>query len=462
MYNAIEGRDKYILEDQVLIDKIEELQLAKGPIAKSNIIKKYSNDENFKKFLYYLLNPMLTYKISDVALINSVSHISLDNRDFTIVFKDIFDVCRTLADKPALSRDDIKTVSAFLIIYPPKIRDVYIGLLSKSLRLGVTNTTVNKIIPGLIPEWNVQQAYPIDKYPLNNGIYFWLTQKLNGVRATYYRGHIYARNGQEYTGLNAILSEIHGALDDEDIVLDGELTLHPDFRGGLSDNEAFRKSTGIINSDNRNADKTCICYTVFDCLPGDEFTLGQSKATYKERRVMLEDINRRLWKFSCDNARLNGNELHIHRNVTVLPVLYQGTDQSKISELLDRMVREDKEGLMVNLDVPYKCKRHNGILKVKRFYTMDLPILRCEEGSGRLAGTLGAFVLDFKGNEVNVGTGFSDEQREEFWRLKDELIGTLCEVKYKEISSDKNTGAESLQFPVYVSLRTDKNTVSYG
>ena len=35
-------------------------------------------------------------------------------------------------------------------------------------------------------------------------------------------------------------------------------------------------------------------------------------------------------------------------------------------------------------------------------------------------------------------------------------------VKYKEISQDKTTGAESLQFPVFVTLRTDKNEPSYG
>ena len=93
---------------------------------------------------------------------------------------------------------------------------------------------------------------------------------------------------------------------------------------------------------------------------------------------------------------------------------------------------------------------------------MDLHILRCEEGSGRLAGTLGAFVLDYKGNEVNVGSGFSDEQRTAFWAAKDEMPGRLCEVKYKEISNDKNTGAESLQFPVFISIRTDKDEVSYG
>lgn len=146
----------------------------------------------------------------------------------------------------------------------------------------------------------------------------------------------------------------------------------------------------------------------------------------------------------------------------MLPVLYSGTDQQKIWELLDEMVAEDKEGLMVNLDVPYKRMRHKGILKVKRFYTMDLPIVGYEEGSGRLSGTLGAFVLEYKGNEVRVGSGFSDEQRVAFWNDRDNLIGALCEVKYKEVSFDKSTGAESLQFPVFVEIRTDKECVSYG
>ena len=116
---------------------------------------------------------------------------------------------------------------------------------------------------------------------------------------------------------------------------------------------------------------------------------------------------------------------------------------------------------MANLDVPYRCKRHNGILKVKRFYTMDLPIIRCEEGTGRLAGTLGAFVLNYKGNEVNVGTGFTDAERAIYWAAQDKLTDLLCEVKYKEISKDKKTGAESLQFPVYVCLRTDKTEANY-
>lgn len=93
---------------------------------------------------------------------------------------------------------------------------------------------------------------------------------------------------------------------------------------------------------------------------------------------------------------------------------------------------------------------------------MDLPIIRCEEGNGRLEGTLGAFVLNYKDNEVRVGSGFTDEQRQAFWSQADNLLGVLCEVKYKEISSDKSTGQESLQFPVFMGLREDKMEVSYG
>lgn len=63
---------------------------------------------------------------------------------------------------------------------------------------------------------------------------------------------------------------------------------------------------------------------------------------------------------------------------------------------------------------------------------------------------------------MRVGSGFTDEQRVQYWNERDSLTGVLCEVKYKELSYDKHTGAESLQFPVFIGLREDKSEVSYG
>lgn len=417
---------------------INALQNAPGPLKKQEVLRLGSENENFRKLLYYALNPMLTYKISEQRLRTPVAY----DPAITLTMLDIFDICECLSKRKALDDATVYQVCVFVQnMCPPHEMELYTKLLSKTLRLGVTAKTVNKVIPGLVPEWEVQQAYPIESHPIKDGTWFSLTQKLNGVRATYYKGRLYARSGIPYEGLDHITSVL-GRINDS-YVFDGELTLLD--KGNLSDNEAFRVATGIINSDAPH--KTQICYTIFDCLTTQEFERGKSNVTYRQRRNFLDAIS---------TTGIVGT------SVFVLPVLYSGTDQSRIWELLEQMVREDKEGLIANLDVPYRRTRHNGILKVKEFYTMDLPIVGCNEGTGRLAGTLGALVLDFKGHEVKVGSGFSDEQRTEFWHNRDNLIGVLCEVKYKEVSYDKSTGADSLQFPVFVGIRNDKEGVSYG
>lgn len=419
------------------ISAIFDLQAAKGAIAKKQVIESNKDDAEFKKLLYYALHPLLTYKVSEKTL-----------REARPLFEDAYtsfeSVCQDLSTRRALDNVTVRNVKGFLSDCDPREAELYTKLLAKKLRLGVTAKTVNKVIPGLIPEWEVQQAYPIEKYPLFPGEWFALTEKLNGVRATYYRGRLYARSGEEHKGMDHIedfLRETVGL----DMVFDGELTLAD--KSGLTDNEAFRKATGIINADIGTCDKTAISFTVFDVLPACELDSGSSSAVYSERRAELDSKFEPMFRGSC---------------VHVLPLMYAGTDQKMIDTLLAEAVANDKEGLMCNLDVPYKCKRHNGILKVKQFYTMDLSIIGCEEGSGRLANRLGAFVLDFKGNEVRVGSGFTDEERFWFWQRRESMIGKLCEVKYKEISCDKHTGAESLQFPVFVALRTDKTEPSFG
>lgn len=419
------------------VKDIAFLQLITGAKAKQEFVRTHANDENFCRLLYYALNPMLTYNVSEDTLRNRIPGAWQPNN-----YKNIFEICDMLASRKGVDDYTLDTVCSFLRVRNLEEQELYIKLLSKTLRLGVTAKTINKIIPGLIPEWEVQQAYPIDKYPVAEGTEFWLTQKLNGVRATFYNGKLIARSGVPYKGLDDLISEIErlplGAY-----VLDGELTLKD--KGFLSDNEAFRVATGILNSDDVN--KTAICYTVFDIIPQEDFDSDNPKIPYSERRKMLDIFS----KFVSDDGTLR-----------VLPVLYQGDDQLVIDKLLGQMVAEDKEGLMLNTDVPYKRTRHKGILKIKRFYTMDLKIIGYEEGTGRLEGTLGALVLEYKGNTVKVGSGFTDEQRTEFWANRDDIIGSLCEVKYKEISSDKNTGLESLQFPVFVQMRFDKSEVSFG
>lgn len=422
-----------------MIEKILELQNAHGSTEKSSVLRRYRDDRDFCALLKYALNPLLSYHVSESTLRYAMKE--AHDHETSVHFTGLFACCEFLSQLRGMDDETARFVGAFLNSVPDSDREICIKLLAKTLRLGVTAKTVNKVIPNLIPEWEVQQAYPIDKYPVKEGTEFWLTQKLNGVRATFYRGKLYARSGQVYTGLDHIVNALKWT-EKANIVFDGELTLKD--KGDLSDNEAFRVATGILNGENV-CDKTRICYTIFDVVPVEDFE-GTPSCTYEKRRAVLDTIADMI-RTDCTQA---------------LPVLYHGTDQHMIWELLERMVAEDKEGLMLNTNVPYYRNRHKGILKVKQFYSMDLPIIRCEEGSGRLAGTLGAFVLDFHANEVKVGSGFSDEQRRAYWQNCKDITGMLCEVKYKEISADKNTGRQSLQFPVFIRIRDDKSEASYG
>lgn len=291
----------------------------------------------------------------------------------------------------------------------------------------------------IMKSWAVQLAHNVNDHPIENASWFTLTQKLNGIRGTFYRGAILGRNGTHYAGLEHIEEVLKPY---SDYVFDGELTLSDP--GPLTDSEAFRAAAGLVRR--KNGDKSNLALTIFDAIPVNEFESGCSHETYRARREFLDE-------FSSRTACTPG--------VRVLPALYQGCDTSVIPALLRKMTFEGKEGLIANLDTEYMARRNSGILKIKQFHTMDLPIIRCEAGSGELSGTLGAFIVDFDGCEVGVGTGFTREQRDMYWLSRDSLCGCLCEVKYKEVSYN-NRGTKSIQFPVFTSLRSDKREVSYG
>ena len=155
-------------------------------------------------------------------------------------------------------------------------------------------------------------------------------------------------------------------------------------------------------------------------------------------------------------------KFHPTENIEVVERFYHGYDHNEIWKWLDYAEAHDYEGCIINLDEPYECKRTKSLLKVKKFYDFDLEIIGYEEGTGMLNGMLGSFLVKFKNNTVKVGTGFNIETRKLFWENRENLIGRVIQVKYKEISKDKKSGLESLQFPVFVCLREEGKEVSYN
>ena len=408
--------------------------------AKKQLLAERRDDGNVKKYLDYLLNPFFVTGISEKKIRKVVSV------ERPIQFHS-FDELMAYVRKNHTGSDDIlASVQAYLDSVNPELRTFYIGIITKTIRVGCDAKTVNDALGyEFIPQWEVQQAYQIGKLKMNENEWFSLSQKLNGVRGTYFEGKLISRQGKEFTGLEHILEDIRQLIPNSDEwVVDGEL-IRKNVEH-ISDNENFRLTTGILSQE--DGDKRQIQLVIFDILPKAEFLRGESQLRYRDRLEQLKDLEQRI-------QRRNLSNLHI------VDVLYTGNDMSMISKCLDRMIAEGKEGLMLNRNCKYFTRRHNGILKVKQFYTVDLEIVDLEEGTGRLSGTLGAFVVRYKNNYLRVGSGMTDDQRKKFWDDGLNLIGRVIEVKYKDESYDRRTGLRSLQFPTFVQLRELGKQESY-
>lgn len=122
------------------------------------------------------------------------------------------------------------------------------------------------------------------------------------------------------------------------------------------------------------------------------------------------------------------------------------------------------EGLILkNLGATYQWDRSIDWCKVKRFFDVDCRITGFYNGrpKSRLEKTLGGIIVmgyDEHGTKVisKVGSGFSDELRDEIWNNQKEWLGRTVVIKYQEISKGKNKEDASLRFPTFVRWRDDK------
>lgn len=398
--------------------------------------------DDFDNFLKWLFDSKIVTGVDKKKLKKKIS------TKFTINEKNIsFESVLKYLTIHNTGRDiDVAFCQAFMS-ENPEYFDFLTSVFTKTLKLGVDVKSINKAYGNnFIHVHNVQLGSPRDKLKLKNGERFFLTRKCNGVRCTYVNGELISRQGTVFNGLDHIvqaLNKINNELN-ANYVFDGELILYND--GTRTDNENFKMGTGIINSENE--DKSQIHLTLFDLLPVNEFNCGESNDTYDTRRNVLNKINDFIYREKIDS-------------VNVLPLLYDGTEAEQIDEWLSYADANDWEGIMLNKNAPYVCKRTNNLIKIKSFKHSDLMIVDVIEGEGKYIGVLGAIIVEYKNNTVNVGSGFTDEQRKHYWEYKDELIGKIAEVKYKDVTTNKITGFESLQFPTFVRIREDKTEVSY-
>ena len=131
--------------------------------------------------------------------------------------------------------------------------------------------------------------------------------------------------------------------------------------------------------------------------------------------------------------------------------------QSRFKMINTQAVAGGYEGIMIkDPDASYECKRTASWLKLKPFIEVSLSVVAIEEGTGRNVGKLGAFICEGEDDgrkiQVNVGSGFSDSQRGDFYGNDGDIIGKIVEVRADAVTQNQD-GTYSLRFPRFKSFR---------
>ena len=407
---------------------------------KKVIITANKDNELFKKCLVFLLDGNINTGISNKK-INKKVEPSSELAPYYLCMNSTFEeVMDYLIKNNTGTDEDIYEIQCFLIGHEED-REFYEQMITKSFRLGADSKVVNACIPGLIPTFEIQLGTSIEKCKLVDGTYISISHKMNGTRCVYINGQMKSRQNKLYSGLDHIIEDIK-KLGLEDFFIDGELIYKNE--EGLSDSDAFQKGCSIAMS--KDIDKSQLKLVVFDIFPKEEFlNLHTSKKTYKDRRKDLDKLE--------ESITISGIT-----NLSVVERLYEGTDHSQIWKCLDYADLDmGWEGIMINLDTPYECKRTKNLIKVKRFFEKDL---RCTKvniaTTGKYKGIMGSITCNYFDNTVDVGSGFNDSQREYYAKHPEEIVDKIVSIKYKEETQNKD-GGKSLQFPVYMGILIDRD-----
>lgn len=423
---------------------IAQLQADNSRLAKEAIILQQALDDNLEFFegARMCCDNLITFGVKKVPELSAAAGSGLS-----------WDYFKELAGKLAnreltgnAARDAI--VLAMNSSTAEQWNDWYRRILIKDLRCGVSETIINSVVKKadkpeyIIPVFECQLAHDGAKHEKKiNGVKL-IDGKMDGTRcltiidAEARTVRQYSRNGQLLENFSHITDSLLSHIDDfeRSWVLDGEM-MSSSFQALMTQ---LKRKTDVQTSD-------CIL-NLFDIIPLSEFRQGKSTMGQRRRTALLKSFKGIFDKTGCI-------EIIVPEEVD----LDTAVGQIQFQDINERALAAGLEGIMLkDPNALYECKRSTSWLKIKPFITVDLVIVDSEEGTGKNCGKLGAIVCEGVDQDrqiqVNVGSGITDEAREEWWEERDSLVGQVVEIRADAVTQNQD-GSYSLRFPRFMRFR---------
>lgn len=422
---------------------IDESNATNSTNEKVEILEKYKNNEFIKNVLLYTYTGFKQYYVKASNLKKNWKLCSpFCNYD------SLFNLLDDLNDRIITGHDAIKQVNAF-IANNIEYKELIYNIFDRNLKNRISTSLIERVFPGLIPTFDVALANKYDE-KLAKKIDFtkekwFVSRKLDGIRCIIIidaqgTPKAYSRGGNEIETLGVLIEEIK-SLNLRNCVIDGEVC--------IVDENGKENFQGIIKEHNRkNHTIKNPKFLIFDLIDLSEFINKSGKVTLSERYNDLQ--------YLFFNSTYNKNVLEI------LPQ-YEVTDGTILTSMVAQGKKEGWEGVMLRKDIPYEGKRSNNLLKVKSFFDAEYIVKKLDVGPFRTIvdgleiteTVMRNVVIDHKGYEVSVGSGFSLEERRYYKEHPEDLIGKQITVCYFEETRNQSGGI-SLRFPTVKVIYNEK------
>jgi DNA ligase-1 len=414
---------------------VRDLRATSSTTDKQGIIEDYCNHNsaaaNFtKKVLLYTYHPLWQYNVTSD---NLKKKSKLRGKEY----KNFFSLLDDLKSRKITGHDAIGAVNSFVDNHL-EYEELIHCIIDKDLKTRAGDKIINKAIEDHIPEFSVALA---DKYEpklvdWKDGWY--VSRKIDGARCIAivdYNGDatFYSRTGKSFETLDIVAGGIK-SLGVSNVVFDGELCLvdddgNEDFQGVMK--QLKKKDHTIPNPS----------YKIFDMISHDEF-YSKKGETSKPYSVRYNNLREAMKKNNC--ACLSSLDQELIK------------DDEHFAEWTKKSQDLNWEGLILRADEPYKGKRSKDLLKYKSFFDDEYEVVDVEFGSFRYVKDgaeceetmLSCVMVNHKGYTVRVGSGFSIEQRQDFYKSPKKILGKIIQVQYFEETKNQDEKL-SLRFPTF-------------
>jgi DNA ligase-1 len=418
------------------------------------------NADTFLKLAGMCYNPYVTFGV------RKISDNQESDREYANPYPEFIELLEQLKERKLTGNDAIDAVAKMSLQFSSDEWNNFCApVIRRDLRAGFSVATINKVCKKTdyeVPVFKCQLATNGDGRPEMSGTKR-LEPKLDGVRVLMVVSMepgmydhpepvatCYSRNGKIFENFTHIEDQVTNNVQSiiallgskigncsKGFVFDGEVV-------GASFNELMKQARRKTDA---KADDTV--FHVFDVMPLADFQRGHCNAQFRKRVTAMNNLRPLL-------EDLSSVETMSH----IIVDLDTEEGKQQIKTYSNDMVNAGFEGIMIkDLEAPYECKRNLFWMKWKPTITVDLQVIDIEEGTGRNKSRLGALVCqgtdDGKLINVNVGSGFSDDQRAEFYSNQFDVIGETVEVLCDAVSQNQD-GSYSLRFPRFVRFRDDK------